>query len=136
MNTIDDLTQALSNFSQVTPDSLINLTCCCGLSDCENSQAWLERKSQLESRLTLSAGEQLGLDSQGHSSCRSVEVGQALLQRHEAYIRQHEVSITGLLVLRMSETLIVRRRKSGATKFTTYGNRVVRLILKTTRMRR
>ncbi|XP_006456872.1 hypothetical protein AGABI2DRAFT_188669 [Agaricus bisporus var. bisporus H97] len=74
MTTVDDLTQALSNFSQVTaPDPVTNLTCCCGLKDCENSQVWLEHKSQLESRLTLSA-----------------EVGQALLQRHEAYIRQHE----------------------------------------------
>ncbi|KAF7775677.1 hypothetical protein Agabi119p4_4070 [Agaricus bisporus var. burnettii] len=77
MTTVDDLTQALSNFSQVTaPDPVTNLTCCCGLKDCENSQVWLEHKSQLESRLTLSA-----------------EVGQALLQRHEAYIRQHEARL-------------------------------------------
>lgn len=68
MTTVDDLTQALSNFSQVTaPDPVTNLTCCCGLKDCENSQVWLEHKSQLESRLTLSAGEHVNVDSQAPS---------------------------------------------------------------------
>ncbi|KAJ7639341.1 hypothetical protein FB45DRAFT_1001241 [Roridomyces roridus] len=74
--TIDDLTQALDNVSRVpSPEPLSALCCCCGLDDCENLQAWLAVKARLESRLTLSA-----------------EVGQALLQRHEAYVRRHEAT--------------------------------------------
>ncbi|KAJ7620065.1 hypothetical protein FB45DRAFT_1006753 [Roridomyces roridus] len=74
--TIDDLTQALENVSRVpSPEPLSALCCCCGLDDCENLQAWLAVKARLESRLTLSA-----------------EVGQALLQRHEAYVRRHEAT--------------------------------------------
>ncbi|KAF5371188.1 hypothetical protein D9758_004215 [Tetrapyrgos nigripes] len=73
-NNIDDLTLALANFSRLSsPEPSSALTCCCGRSDCENTLAWQAKKSRLESRLTLSA-----------------EVGQALLQRHEAYVRQHE----------------------------------------------
>ncbi|KAF9444449.1 hypothetical protein P691DRAFT_677569 [Macrolepiota fuliginosa MF-IS2] len=73
-STIDDLTLALSNFSRVpSPDPPVKINCCCGFEECENLQAWHELKSRLESRLTLSA-----------------EVGQALLQRHEAYVRRHE----------------------------------------------
>ncbi|KAF9461989.1 hypothetical protein BDZ94DRAFT_1262166 [Collybia nuda] len=72
--TIDDLTMALVNFSRVpSPEPPNLLVCCCGGENCENSLSWLECKSRLESRLTLSG-----------------EVGQALLQRHEAYVRQHE----------------------------------------------
>ncbi|GLB34217.1 hypothetical protein LshimejAT787_0111010 [Lyophyllum shimeji] len=74
-STIDDLTLALANFSRVpSPEPPTVLACCCGTQDCENARAWLELKSRLESRLILSA-----------------EVGQALLQRHEAYVRRHEV---------------------------------------------
>ncbi|KAJ7621442.1 hypothetical protein FB45DRAFT_754104 [Roridomyces roridus] len=74
--TIDDLTQALDNVLRVpSPEPLSTLCCCCGLDDCENLQAWLAVKARLESRLTLSA-----------------EVGQALLQRHEAYVRRHEAT--------------------------------------------
>ncbi|KAF8207848.1 hypothetical protein K438DRAFT_1713393, partial [Mycena galopus ATCC 62051] len=72
--TIDELTQALSNVSRVpSPEPPGMFACCCGLDDCENVQAWLATKARLESRLTLSA-----------------EVGQALLQRHETYVRRHE----------------------------------------------
>ncbi|KAJ7248397.1 hypothetical protein C8J57DRAFT_1080252 [Mycena rebaudengoi] len=72
--TIDDLTQALENVSRVaSPEPPALFFCCCGREDCENVQAWLGMKTRLESRLTLSA-----------------EVGQALLQRHEAYVRRHE----------------------------------------------
>ncbi|KAJ7094351.1 hypothetical protein C8R44DRAFT_890384 [Mycena epipterygia] len=72
--TIDDLTQALENVSRVpSPEPPSLFFCCCGRDDCENVQAWLGMKARLESRLTLSA-----------------EVGQALLQRHEAYVRRHE----------------------------------------------
>ncbi|KAJ7461929.1 hypothetical protein FB451DRAFT_475703 [Mycena latifolia] len=72
--TIDDLTQALENVSRVpSPEPPALFFCCCGRDDCENVQAWLATKARLESRLTLSA-----------------EVGQALLQRHEAYVRRHE----------------------------------------------
>ncbi|KAJ7571938.1 hypothetical protein C8J56DRAFT_1176433 [Mycena floridula] len=72
-STIDDLTLALANFSRVPSPEPPGLSCCCG-QECENLRAWQEMKARLESRLTLSA-----------------EVGQALLHRHEAYIRRHEV---------------------------------------------
>lgn len=73
-STIDDLTAALSNFNRVPspepPDATI---CCCGREDCESSRAWSALKNKLENRLILSA-----------------EVGQALLERHEAFVRRHE----------------------------------------------
>ena len=56
-STIDDLTEALANFSRVpSPEPLEAVTCCCGLEDCENLKAWLELKARLGSRLILSAG--------------------------------------------------------------------------------
>ncbi|KAF8806118.1 hypothetical protein BYT27DRAFT_7168420 [Phlegmacium glaucopus] len=73
-STIDDLTAALANFSRVpSPEPPTTVACCCGKAICENLKSWLALKSRLGSRLILSA-----------------EVGQALLQRHEAYVRQHE----------------------------------------------
>ncbi|KIM36107.1 hypothetical protein M413DRAFT_449423 [Hebeloma cylindrosporum] len=73
-STIDDLTTALANFSRVhSPEPLSSLTCCCGKEECENLKSWLDLKSRLDSRLVLSA-----------------EVGQALLQKHAAYVRQSE----------------------------------------------
>ncbi|KAF8165772.1 hypothetical protein B0H34DRAFT_763197 [Crassisporium funariophilum] len=73
-STIDDLTAALTNFSRVpSPEPSSSLNCCCGKEECESLRTWLVLKSRLGSRLILSA-----------------EVGQALLQRHEAYVRQHE----------------------------------------------
>ncbi|KAG6877668.1 hypothetical protein C0993_005167 [Termitomyces sp. T159_Od127] len=73
-STIDGLTLALANFSRVpSPEPDRILTCCCGREDCEKAKAWSELKAQLESRLILSA-----------------EVGQALLQRHEAYVHRHD----------------------------------------------
>ncbi|KAK1231953.1 hypothetical protein PQX77_004924 [Marasmius sp. AFHP31] len=73
-STIDDLTLALANFSRLpSPDPLSSVTCCCKRDDCENVQAWHALKSRLESRLTLSA-----------------EVGQALLQRSEAFSRRNQ----------------------------------------------
>ncbi|KAJ7055101.1 hypothetical protein C8F01DRAFT_1063304 [Mycena amicta] len=78
-STIDDLTQALENVSRVpSPEPPAAFFCCCGRDSCENVQAWLATKARLESRLTLSA-----------------EVGQALLQRHEAYVRRHEGQLNG-----------------------------------------
>ncbi|KAK0207041.1 hypothetical protein DFS33DRAFT_639709 [Desarmillaria ectypa] len=74
-STIDDLTVALANFSRVPSPEPSLMTCCCGRDDCENANAWFSMKSKLESRLILSA-----------------EVGQALLQRHEAYVRRQGVS--------------------------------------------
>lgn len=77
MTTIDDLTLALANFSRVpSPEPPTVLECCCGKEDCANLAGWLDLKSRLESRLILSA-----------------EVGQALLQRHEAYVRCHETQV-------------------------------------------
>ncbi|KAG6857005.1 hypothetical protein H0H87_011099 [Tephrocybe sp. NHM501043] len=73
-STIDDLTLALADFSRVpSPEPTRHLLCCCGKEDCQNATTWAELKTRLESRLILSA-----------------EVGQALLQRHEAYVREHE----------------------------------------------
>ncbi|GJE87434.1 hypothetical protein PsYK624_035170 [Phanerochaete sordida] len=72
--TIDDLTAALSNFNRVpSPEPPDATTCCCGREDCESSRAWAALKNKLEGRLILSA-----------------EVGQALLERHEAFVRRHE----------------------------------------------
>lgn len=76
-STIDDLTIALANFSRVPSPEPSVLSCCCGRDDCENANAWFSMKSKLESRLILSA-----------------EVGQALLQRHEAYVRRQGGSET------------------------------------------
>ncbi|TFK46903.1 hypothetical protein OE88DRAFT_1706532, partial [Heliocybe sulcata] len=74
--TIDDLTLALTNFSRAqSPDPPASLNCCCGNAACENLKEWLLCKSKLEGRLTLSA-----------------EVGQALLRRHEAYVRRNELA--------------------------------------------
>ncbi|KIJ69912.1 hypothetical protein HYDPIDRAFT_79094 [Hydnomerulius pinastri MD-312] len=71
---IDDLTLALTNFSRVpSPEPQQHVCCCCKNEDCETTKSWLAVKSKLESRLILSA-----------------EVGSALLQRHEAYVRRHE----------------------------------------------
>ncbi|KAF8872758.1 hypothetical protein BD779DRAFT_1571794 [Infundibulicybe gibba] len=72
--TIDDLTIALANFSRVpSPEPPSLSICCCDREECQHTKDWLNLKSRLESRLILSA-----------------EVGQALLQRHEAYVRRHE----------------------------------------------
>ncbi|KAF9226730.1 hypothetical protein BS17DRAFT_500792 [Gyrodon lividus] len=75
-STIDDLTLALTNFSRVpSPEPQRQIYCCCGNDECEATKSWLALKSKLESRLILSA-----------------EVGSALLQRHEVYVRRHEPS--------------------------------------------
>lgn len=95
-STMDDITTALANFSRVpSPEPPSAITCCCGKENCENLKSWLALKSRLESRLILSAG---NLKATLHSSTSPaeifyvhLEVGQALLQRHEAYVRQHEV---------------------------------------------
>lgn len=94
-STIDDLTVALTNFSRVpSPEPQGQICCCCGSEECEATKAWLALKSKLESRLVLSAGK---------FECRAgtfihpvfvAEVGSALLQRHEAYVRKHEVRLT------------------------------------------
>ncbi|KZT29451.1 hypothetical protein NEOLEDRAFT_1056746 [Neolentinus lepideus HHB14362 ss-1] len=74
--TIDDLTLALTNFSRApSPDPPAALSCCCGNAECDNVKEWMRCKSKLEGRLTLSA-----------------EVGQALLRRHEVYVRRNEPS--------------------------------------------
>ncbi|KAI0320214.1 hypothetical protein OF83DRAFT_1169499 [Amylostereum chailletii] len=71
-NAIDDLTRSFANFSRVaTPEPPGEDHTCSGRDDCDYTKAWLAVKSKLESRLVLSA-----------------EVGQALLQRHEAYVRR------------------------------------------------
>lgn len=59
------------------------------MGDCANINAWLELKSRLESRLILSAGEEVLFVFR--VAYVSSEIGQALLQRHEAYVRRHEV---------------------------------------------
>jgi hypothetical protein len=54
--------------------------------------SWLAMKSRLESRLILSAGMSL-VALVGAYLRPLLEVGQALLQRHEAYVSQLEVSV-------------------------------------------
>ncbi|KAG7097518.1 hypothetical protein E1B28_004861 [Marasmius oreades] len=72
-STIDELTQALANFSRLpSPEPLSSLNCCCKREDCENLGAWHALKGRLESRLTLSA-----------------EIGQALLHRSGIFSRRH-----------------------------------------------
>ncbi|KAF9527978.1 hypothetical protein CPB83DRAFT_855117 [Crepidotus variabilis] len=72
--TIDDLTSAIADFSRIpSPEPHTVLTCCCGQEDCEKLKSWNGLRATLNHRLVLSA-----------------EVGQALLQRHEAYVRQTE----------------------------------------------
>ncbi|KAF8524570.1 hypothetical protein BU17DRAFT_63137 [Hysterangium stoloniferum] len=76
--TIDDLTLALSNFSKTrapTPDA--HIACCCRRRECPSLVAWSDVRAKLESRLVLSA-----------------EVGQALLQRYEAYIRRQDAVLS------------------------------------------
>ncbi|KAJ7649875.1 hypothetical protein FB45DRAFT_1075653 [Roridomyces roridus] len=91
--TIDDLTQALDNVSRVpSPEPLSALCCCCGLDDCENLQAWLAVKARLESRLTLSADASATILLLFCKTDSFAEVGQALLQRHVAYVRRHEAT--------------------------------------------
>ncbi|KDQ29558.1 hypothetical protein PLEOSDRAFT_1064358 [Pleurotus ostreatus PC15] len=75
-STIDELTVALTNYSRLpSPELEYFATCCCGRKDCANTKSWAAFKSALENRLILSA-----------------EVGQALLQKHDSYVQQHEVS--------------------------------------------
>ncbi|EJD01634.1 uncharacterized protein FOMMEDRAFT_169713 [Fomitiporia mediterranea MF3/22] len=73
--TIDEFTTALAKVSRApSPDAADRdlLHCCCGREDCANAAAWTAFQNKLESRLILCA-----------------EVGQALLAKHEAYIRRH-----------------------------------------------
>ncbi|KAG8852351.1 hypothetical protein FRB96_008697 [Tulasnella sp. 330] len=73
-NTIDDLTRALASFSRGPSLELPDTTaCCCGREDCEASSSWMTARGKLEKELELSA-----------------EIGQALLQRHEAYVRRQD----------------------------------------------
>jgi hypothetical protein len=102
--TVDDLTLALTNYSRVpSPEPPPPLTCCCGSEDCEYTKGWLEFKSKLESRLILSAGV---FSCFGRCFVRAeaigVEVGQALLQKYEAYVRRHEVCMLRLAFVAVS----------------------------------
>ncbi|KAF9498649.1 hypothetical protein BDN71DRAFT_1481051 [Pleurotus eryngii] len=73
-STIDELTVALTNYSRLSsPELEYFATCCCGRKECANTKSWAAFKSALENRLILSA-----------------EVGQALLQKHDSYVQQHE----------------------------------------------
>ncbi|KAH7091718.1 hypothetical protein BKA62DRAFT_751720 [Auriculariales sp. MPI-PUGE-AT-0066] len=72
-STIDDLTLALTSFSSPPTPEPLSLGCCCGRGDeCETTKSWNRVRAKLERGLTLSG-----------------EVGQALLQRHENYVRKY-----------------------------------------------
>lgn len=91
---IDDLTDALANFSRLpSPEPQTALSCCCQNADCPNLNSWNDLKSRLESRLELSAGKSRWtleiLTLQLLMVC--IEIGQALLHRYEAYVRRSEV---------------------------------------------
>ena len=95
--TIDDLTSALSNFSSApTPDPPI--TCCCRREDCEAFSSWASFRAKLEARLVLSAGESLQVSlyiwTYRLSLSEGIEVGQALLQRHEMYVRRQDATLS------------------------------------------
>ncbi|KAI0265101.1 hypothetical protein BC834DRAFT_970298 [Gloeopeniophorella convolvens] len=74
---IDDLTRTLADYSRVsTPEPPSHAHGYdCASDDSDYTKAWLAVKAKLESRLVLSA-----------------EVGQALLQRHEAYVRRMQAA--------------------------------------------
>ncbi|KAG8935018.1 hypothetical protein FRC01_010523 [Tulasnella sp. 417] len=78
-NTIDDLTRALASFSRgATPEPPLDIPlCCCERENCEATLSWLQAKEKLEKKLELSA-----------------EIGQALLERHEAYVRRHDKMVS------------------------------------------
>ncbi|KLO06579.1 hypothetical protein SCHPADRAFT_917500 [Schizopora paradoxa] len=72
-STIDDLTTTLTKISRApTPDDLTTFRCCCGREECINYHTWASLHKKLEGRLILCA-----------------EVGRALLEKHEAYVRRH-----------------------------------------------
>ncbi|KAH9927287.1 uncharacterized protein B0H18DRAFT_907544 [Fomitopsis serialis] len=86
---IDDLTLALTNFSRgSSPEPPDIAICCCGKEDCQTSKSWLAWKAKMESRLVLSA-----------------EVGQALLERHEAFLRRRESSASVAPSAQLTETI-------------------------------
>ncbi|CAE6333700.1 unnamed protein product [Rhizoctonia solani] len=75
--TIADLSRTLSDLSSAefhTSEDAgrVDVVCCCGSRDCEVSRAWADA----ERKLIVSA-----------------EVGQALLERHEAFERRHEALV-------------------------------------------
>ncbi|GJJ07054.1 hypothetical protein Clacol_001253 [Clathrus columnatus] len=76
---IDDLTAALQNFAGTRSSSpdLALLECCCQNLDCTHLNVWRNVKAKLESRLVLSA-----------------EVGQALLQRYEAFVKRQDAGLS------------------------------------------
>ncbi|KAH8982398.1 hypothetical protein EDB92DRAFT_1952297 [Lactarius akahatsu] len=74
---IDDLTHSLTDYSRVsTPEPPSHASGCnCNTDDSEYTKAWMAVKTKLENRLVLSA-----------------EVGQALLRRHETYVRRMQAA--------------------------------------------
>ncbi|KAI9467291.1 hypothetical protein BJY52DRAFT_1220021 [Lactarius psammicola] len=74
---IDDLTHSLTDYSRVsTPEPPTHASGCnCNTDDTEYTKAWMAVKTKLETRLVLSA-----------------EVGQALLRRHETYVRRMQAA--------------------------------------------
>ncbi|KAH9030142.1 hypothetical protein EDB85DRAFT_2290610 [Lactarius pseudohatsudake] len=74
---VDDLTHSLTDYSRVsTPEPPSHASGCnCNTDDSEYTKAWMAVKTKLENRLVLSA-----------------EVGQALLRRHETYVRRMQAA--------------------------------------------
>ncbi|KAH8118771.1 hypothetical protein DFH11DRAFT_699408 [Phellopilus nigrolimitatus] len=75
--TIDELTTTLAKISRAPTDNANLLPCCCGRDLCEHRKAWVAFHGKLESRLIICA-----------------EVGQALLEKHDAYVRRHASDIS------------------------------------------
>ncbi|KZV86382.1 hypothetical protein EXIGLDRAFT_724824 [Exidia glandulosa HHB12029] len=101
--TIDDLTLALSSFSSPPTPEPAPLACCCGRGDdCDATRSWNRVRAKLERGLTLSA-----------------EVGQALLQRHEAYVRKYNA--LDEQANDSSRMLIEARERAGALQQTNDG---------------
>lgn len=95
--TIDELTATLAKVSR-TPSSgpgpdgseTSLMSCCCGSADCDKLAAWAAFQAKLENRVILCAGESSPVAWTAFF-CSDIitEVGQALLEKHEAYVRRH-----------------------------------------------
>lgn len=90
----DSLTHALASLPQLRSpmDPQENICCCCGKQECSNTRSWLKLKTKLEEDLSKCAGRsQTKRILSGLLTLSIPEIGYALLQRHNAYVRSHEV---------------------------------------------
>lgn len=92
----DDLTNALNTLRNFTSRATtpLELACCCGREDCEAVHLWRDACHKLEKELVLSAGQLPNAVDIAHNAHPLwTEVGQALLHRHEAYVRSQQAAL-------------------------------------------